>query len=1007
MKNVPQTQRKKISPIFILLGVLFLLPTILIHPAVGLVLTVASIAVFRVVSNRKTDEPPPALPRPALPRPPSPPPPSPPPLVSSPSNTHIIQEWVDFIDSLGRENDAILKQRCQQILQTTTNPRILLFGAAILEDLPALHSFASAPSPLSGVASILLSLLQHHAKTPLHPDQYYEWAARLVDATTPLQLMQRLTQLTWLLDASLVAPFITDALASGQPELIKAAQHTASQYEGTRLFKLASSGDLSAIQQLLDSPKRFTEFSERAVLLRALFTNPSALALPDDERASWIQQIANTTTPQEYHALITQLQWLLTPTLIEYFSDKILSPSPSSKPPITIFTLITVAKSNDLYIQSIMQKAVASNKEKALADIILEMGRQDIQSAASQWPPLVNRFGKDVNLAITQALGLLSCKGFETTLRALLSHMDIQVATAAAHSLGKKGSIADLPALRAFADTTLPNTSHRNAATAAIAHIIERGDSGQVGDLTLLPSSPQHESPPAKPQNVQTQFVKPIAEQLLWDCIARHLNLSANTDADNRLCLEGTYAGLTLRIQMPKADGDAVILQFGQEAMDEAVWTAHIQRGGRVATSWQTAITPLNVQGLSAAVGLDRMRNAAILSPAAREHLAKLKVNTLLRWDGTGLEMSVPQFLEPQARLDIRRRAGHHTGEGLDAWLDATMTPLVQEITSHLNWMTAWLKIGPWPSSPLESFIARLWDETSETLRWSALQLMIEHADKAPEDLILACCREGIRRGNPKERLLCAPPILQDNDTIQSLQKDPTTAPLVPLLIAWSHQIIWHTLKPFEKFKSVERALSTTEPTARAKMLDQLTKQLDQSYTAPLIQQALQSEQPVLVSTAILAAGHYDMQREARDWVRFLYRFGTTVDEAIAQAFGLLSCGGYEHRLHELLNHPTLEVKIAAAESLGKKGSLADVPALRALIPSTSDGEPLHVALHAAINLILERAGGLGQHGDLALIDSNPKDAGALSFPKSQPEQEGALSFSEDKTKPHTISNKP
>lgn len=538
------------------------------------------------------------------------------------------------------------------------------------------------------------------------------------------------------------------------------------------------------------------------------------------------------------------------------------------------------------------------------------------------------------------------------------------------------------------------------------SRILERGDSGQIEDLTPLPSSPQHESLPVKHQVAQAQFVKPISEQRLWDCIARHLNLSANTDADNRPCLEGTRAGLTLRIQMPKANGDAMMIQFGQQAMNETAWTVRIQTGGQTTATWHSDTIPL-IQKLFAKVGSDRMRNAAILSPAAREHLAKLKVNTLLHWDGTGLEMSVPQLLEPQARLDIRRRAGHHTGEGLDAWLDADLAPLIQEITSHLNWMTTWLNMGAWPTTPLESFIARLWDETSEPLRWSALQLMIEHADKAPEDLVLACCREGIRRGNPKERLLCAPPILEDKDTIQALQKDPTTASLVPLLIAWSQQPTWHALTLFEKFKSADRAISSIEPTARAKILDQLTKQLDQSYTAPLIQQALQSEQPVLVSTAILAAGRYDMQREARDWVRFLYRFGTTVDEAIAQAFGLLSCGGYEHRLHELLNHPTLEVKIAAAESLGKKGSLADVPALRALIPSTSDGEPLHVALHAAINLILERAGGLGQHGDLALIDSNPKDAGALSFPKSQPEQEGALSFSEDKTKPHTISNKP
>lgn len=169
----------------------------------------------------------------------------------------------------------------------------------------------------------------------------------------------------------------------------------------------------------------------------------------------------------------------------------------------------------------------------------------------------------------------------------------------------------------------------------------------------------------------------------------------------------------------------------------------------------------------------------------------------------------------------------------------------------------------------------------------------------------------------------------------------------------------------------------------RAALLRTYGAYLEREQVRVIAEQALGSSSPALVAAAVILCAHAGLEDAAAEWPRLLYRFGPVVDEAIAQALGMLKEAECVRPLKELLRHPQAAVQVAALDSLGRRGDIGCVPALREVLDRSSSADPQRGAAEAAILAILNRNGGVGERGALALIH-NPVDAGALSLPQQR-----------------------
>jgi hypothetical protein len=167
----------------------------------------------------------------------------------------------------------------------------------------------------------------------------------------------------------------------------------------------------------------------------------------------------------------------------------------------------------------------------------------------------------------------------------------------------------------------------------------------------------------------------------------------------------------------------------------------------------------------------------------------------------------------------------------------------------------------------------------------------------------------------------------------------------------------------------------------RAALLRTYGAYIEREQVRVIAEQALGSSSPELVAAAVILCAHAGLEDAAAEWPRLLYRFGPVVDEAIVQGLGMLKEAECVRPLKELLRHPQAAVQVAALDSLGRRGDIGCVPALREVLDRSSGADPQRGAAEAAILAILKRNGGVGERGALALIH-NPVDAGALSLPQ-------------------------
>lgn len=282
------------------------------------------------------------------------------------------------------------------------------------------------------------------------------------------------------------------------------------------------------------------------------------------------------------------------------------------------------------------------------------------------------------------------------------------------------------------------------------------------------------------------------------------------------------------------------------------------------------------------------------------------------------------------------------------------------------------------------TYVALLQSQPVRDLQW---ETWIHSLDLKKPDQLLAICRTALNKSDPKAQLFSAA-LLDQPNVVTAFHSDPEFTDRAQVLSAFIKHTKTYGIPLTERFAWIKKITEATTPSSFATLLDELVWLLARPDVIPIIQKALTSAYPVLLAAAIIAAGRCDMQSEARDWMRRFHENGS-VDVAIAQAFGLLSCNDFTDSLRTMLRDQHRATQIAAAESLGKKGSPSDIPALRSLI-SDDAHDPLNVTLQYAINLITKRFDERGQPGDLALLDPN-SDSGSLSFADSpashQPER--------------------
>lgn len=175
-------------------------------------------------------------------------------------------------------------------------------------------------------------------------------------------------------------------------------------------------------------------------------------------------------------------------------------------------------------------------------------------------------------------------------------------------------------------------------------------------------------------------------------------------------------------------------------------------------------------------------------------------------------------------------------------------------------------------------------------------------------------------------------------------------------------------------------AVATIE--VRVEALEALSSEPDEPGFAPLLAQVLQTGPVPLRQAAARLAGA--LQTPALQAAFETLVHAPEPEVALLAARGLSSYGDAEPALMRLLEHPSDEVKAAAAEGLARVGSIRAVESLLPLAERTL-GSPVKTAAKRAIQSIQGRLLHAGE-GQLSVVDDHARE-GSVSLVPEPPER--------------------